>query len=62
MLIMVEELNILQYTIKNLERLGVSAIAIEDKIGLKSNSLFKVQNKDNHDSIKKFLFKNTNSL
>ena len=30
----------LPYTIKNLERLGVSAIAIEDKVGLKSNSLF----------------------
>jgi len=45
------------YTIKNLERLGVSAIAIEDKIGLKSNSLFKVQNKDNHDSIDNFCLK-----
>ena len=45
------------YTIKNLERLGVSAIAIEDKIGLKSNSLFKVQNKDNHDSIENFCLK-----
>ena len=45
------------YTIKNLERLGVSAIAIEDKIGLKSNSLFKVQNKNNHDSIDNFCLK-----
>ena len=38
----------------NLERLGVSAIAIEDKIGLKSNSLFKDQSKANQDSIKNF--------
>ena len=47
----------LQYTIRNLERLGVSAIALEDKIGLKSNSLFKVQNKKNHDSVKNFCLK-----
>jgi phosphoenolpyruvate phosphomutase / 2-hydroxyethylphosphonate cytidylyltransferase len=47
----------LPYTIKNLERLGVSAITIEDKIGLKSNSLFKVQNKNNHDSIDNFCMK-----
>ncbi len=44
----------LPYTIKNLERLGVSAIAIEDKVGLKSNSLFKDQTKANQDSIKSF--------
>ena len=44
----------LPYTIKNLERLGVSAIAIEDKIGLKSNSLFKDQKGANQDSIKNF--------
>ena len=44
----------LPYTIRNLERLGVSAIAIEDKIGLKSNSLFKDQSKANQDSIKRF--------
>ena len=44
----------LPYTIRNLERLGVSAIAIEDKIGLKSNSLFKDQSKANQDSIKNF--------
>ena len=47
----------LPYTIRNLERLGVSAIAIEDKIGLKSNSLFKVQNKNNHDTIENFCLK-----
>lgn len=44
----------LPYTIKNLERLGVSAIAIEDKVGLKSNSLFKDQKGANQDSIKNF--------
>jgi|TARA_E500000178_G_scaffold348234_1_gene402973 phosphoenolpyruvate phosphomutase len=44
----------LPYTIRNLERLGVSAIAIEDKVGLKSNSLFKDQSKANQDSIKNF--------
>ena len=44
----------LPYTIKNLERLGVSAIAIEDKVGLKSNSLFKDQTKANQDSIRNF--------
>ena len=44
----------LPYTIKNLERLGVSAIAIEDKIGLKSNSLFKDQSRANQDTIKNF--------
>ena len=44
----------LPYTVRNLERLGASAIAIEDKIGLKTNSLFKDQTKANQDSIKKF--------
>ena len=31
------------FTVKSLERLGVSAVVIEDKIGLKKNSLFKNQ-------------------
>ena len=44
----------LPYTIKNLERLGVSAIAIEDKVGLKSNSLFNDQKHASQDSIKSF--------
>ncbi len=44
----------LPYTIRNLERMGVSAIAIEDKVGLKSNSLFKDQSKAKQDSIKNF--------
>ena len=51
----------LPYTIKNLERLGVSAIAIEDKIGLKSNSLFKDQSRANQDTIKNFC-KNSNCM
>ena len=29
-----------QFTVRTLERLGVSAVIIEDKIGLKKNSLF----------------------
>ena len=44
----------LSYTVRNLERLGVSAIVMEDKIGLKRNSLFKNQSKSNQDSIKNF--------
>ena len=44
----------LPYTVRNLERLGASAVAIEDKIGLKSNSLLKDQSKANQDSIKSF--------
>ncbi len=42
------------YTIKTLERLGVSSIIIEDKIGLKKNSLFKNQTGVKQDSIKNF--------
>ena len=44
----------LPYTIRTLERLGVSAIMIEDKIGLKKNSLFKDQSGAKQDSIKNF--------
>ena len=33
----------LPYTVKNLERLGISAIVMEDKVGSKKNSLFKNQ-------------------
>tara|TARA_B100001540_G_C15749140_1_gene616073 strand:+ start:106 stop:1398 length:1293 start_codon:yes stop_codon:yes gene_type:complete len=44
----------LPYTIKTLERLGVSAIMIEDKIGLKKNSLFKDQSGSKQDTIKDF--------
>jgi len=44
----------LPYLIKTLERAGVSAIVIEDKIGLKKNSLFKNQVGIRQDSIKNF--------
>ncbi len=42
------------YTIKSLERAGVSAVIIEDKVGLKKNSLFKNQKGAKQDSIRKF--------
>ena len=42
------------YLIKTLERLGTSAIAIEDKIGVKQNSLFSDQSSSKQDSIKDF--------
>ena len=44
----------LPYMIKSLERIGVSAAIIEDKVGLKQNSLFKNQSGVKQDSIKKF--------
>ena len=44
----------LPYLIRGLERAGVSAIVIEDKIGLKKNSLFKNQTGVKQDSIKNF--------
>lgn len=44
----------LPFAIRTLERLGVSAIMIEDKIGLKKNSLFKDQSGAKQDSIKDF--------
>ena len=44
----------LSYKINSLERLGVSAIVLEDKIGLKKNSLFRDQNNAQQDSIKNF--------
>lgn len=54
----------LPFTIRTLERLGVSAIMIEDKVGLKKNSLFKDQSGVKQDTIKDFckkieLIKNT---
>ncbi len=42
------------YMIKSLERIGVSAVIIEDKVGLKRNSLFKNQSGIKQDSIKNF--------
>jgi len=43
-----------KYTVKSLERLGVSAVVIEDKIGLKKNSLFGNDVKQTQDSIENF--------
>ncbi len=42
------------FTVRTLERLGVSAIMMEDKIGLKKNSLFRDQSGATQDSIKNF--------
>ena len=44
----------LPYLIRTLERIGVSAIVFEDKIGLKKNSLYKNQSGIQQDSIKNF--------
>ena len=45
-----------QFTVRTLERLGVSAVIIEDKVGLKKNSLFEqeIQKTQNQDSIEGF--------
>lgn len=42
------------YLVRTLERMGVSAIIIEDKTGLKKNSLFGTDVKQSQDSIKNF--------
>lgn len=42
------------FTVRELERLGVSAIIIEDKIGLKKNSLFGTEVKQKQDNIEDF--------
>ena len=42
------------YTVKSLERLGISAVIIEDKIGLKKNSLFGTDVVQTLDSIENF--------
>ena len=42
------------YTVQSLERLGVSAVVIEDKKGLKKNSLFGTEVKQEQDSIESF--------
>ena len=42
------------YTVKTLERLGVSAVIIEDKVGPKRNSLFGTEVKQEQDSIENF--------
>ena len=45
------------FTVRSLERLGVSAIVIEDKIGLKKNSLFEENGIQQQDSIENFCTK-----
>ena len=42
------------FTVKTLERLGVSAVIVEDKTGLKKNSLFGTEVKQTIDSIQSF--------
>jgi phosphoenolpyruvate phosphomutase len=42
------------FTVKTLERLGVSAVVIEDKVGLKKNSLFGTDVQQTQDSIESF--------
>ena len=43
-----------EFTVRSLERVGVSAIIIEDKTGLKKNSLFGNEVKQTQDSIENF--------
>lgn len=47
------------FTVKTLERMGVSAVIIEDKIGLKKNSLFGTEVEQEQDSIEAFANKIT---
>lgn len=42
------------FTVKALERIGVSAVIIEDKVGLKKNSLFGTEVKQEQDTIEGF--------
>ena len=42
------------YLVRSLDRMGISAMVIEDKIGLKKNSLFKDQSDVKQDTIKNF--------
>ena len=46
-----------EFTVRTLERLGVSAAVIEDKVGLKKNSLFGNDVAQNQDSIEGFCVK-----
>ncbi len=45
------------FTVRSLERLGVSAVIIEDKVGLKKNSLFGTDAKQKQDTIENFSHK-----
>jgi phosphoenolpyruvate mutase len=47
----------LAFTVRTLERLGVSAIIIEDKVGLKKNSLFGTDVAQTQDDIESFAHK-----
>jgi len=42
------------FMVRTLERLGVSAVIIEDKVGLKKNSLFGVEGSQSQDTIENF--------
>ena len=42
------------YTVRSLERMGVSAVIIEDKVGLKKNSLFGTEVEQTQDDIEHF--------
>lgn len=42
------------YTVRSLERMGVSAVIVEDKTGLKKNSLFGTEVKQTQDTIEHF--------
>ena len=46
-----------EYNVKTLERIGVSAVIIEDKVGLKKNSLFGTEANQKQDSIENFCAK-----
>ena len=46
-----------EYFVKTLERMGVSAVIIEDKTGLKKNSLFGTEVEQTQDSIENFCAK-----
>jgi phosphoenolpyruvate phosphomutase len=45
------------FTVRTLERLGVSAVIIEDKVGLKKNSLFGTDASQQQDTIEDFSYK-----
>ncbi|RKJ05992.1 phosphoenolpyruvate mutase [bacterium D16-54] len=45
------------YTVRSLERMGVSAVIIEDKKGLKKNSLFGIEVEQTQDDIENFSLK-----
>lgn len=46
-----------EFTVKTLERVGVSAVIIEDKTGLKKNSLFGTEVEQTQDTIENFCYK-----